>query len=72
MSRYVTIPGGRDAYEQGLRLRERGLSYAAICAVLAEYHGVKASPDSMRYALRRRGAAPLAPRGITAQQRQAA
>lgn len=75
MSRYVSIPEGRDAYQQALHLHELGLTYPAICIVLAEYHGLRdLNVNSIRNVCRLHGATPR-PRGMAIQeilQRQAA
>jgi hypothetical protein len=68
MSRFVAIPGGRDAYEQAVHLRQLGLSYPAIRTVLRDYHGIPVNVSTLRTNCRRRGVAP-APRGLPIHER---
>jgi hypothetical protein len=63
MSRFVSIPAGRDAIEQAIHLRSLGLSYPTIRKVMADYHGCHLTDWSWRYHCRKGGSAP-APRGV--------
>jgi hypothetical protein len=58
MSRFVAIPGDRDAYEQAVHLAGLGLGYRQIAVVLADYHGLRVSPSALRKQCRRRGVPP--------------
>jgi hypothetical protein len=68
MSRFVAIPGGRDAYEQAVHLRSLGLSYPAIVTVLRDYHGIPVHVSTLRANCRRRGTV-AAPRGLPIHER---